>query len=57
MLNTKKIYIYDKQQNDIFYVDYDSIFCCNEIVIHIMNMYDKCKIYPMLLNVFLNDVE
>ena len=50
----EKIYIYDKKHYNVFYVDYDNIFC-NKFSLSLLNETNKCMILTMILNCMLND--
>lgn len=49
----EKIYIYDKKRTNIFYINYDNLFC-NEFSICSLNETNKLKIITMILNCMLN---
>ena len=50
----EKIYIYDKQRCNVFYIDCDNIFN-NKFSLCSLNETNKCMILTMILNCMLND--
>ena len=48
----EKIYIYDKQRGNVFYIDYDNIFC-NKFSLCSLNNVDKTNVLQMILNCML----
>lgn len=53
----EKIYIYDKNNNEIYYIDNDCVFCENYEMYQIDNDYNKLNVMHIFLNVMLYDVK